>query len=141
MTAWARTLTALSLLAIDPAGLRGALVRARPSPARDRFLDHSKSLFDEHTRLHPGLNFDDLTGGIDLAASLGAGEIVQRQGLLNGAARLFLLPMAERAEPVLISTLTEAIDANPEHAVIALDESGDDGGAVHGALADRLAFE
>ncbi|MCY4336154.1 MAG: magnesium chelatase subunit D [Litoreibacter sp.] len=140
MTAWDRSLIALSLLAIDPIGLKGAVIRARPGPARDAFLDHAKRQFPTQTRLHPSLGYDDLTGGIDLAATLSEGEVVRRKGLLEGRQRCFVLPMAERAEPALISTLTQAFDASVPHVLLALDEGAEPDEGLNDALSDRLAF-
>ncbi|MEM7470426.1 MAG: magnesium chelatase subunit D [Pseudomonadota bacterium] len=140
MTGWERSLTALSLLAIDPKGLGGAVIRARSGPARDAFLEHAKQVLPTPIRLHPTLSYEDLSGGLDLAATLSQGALVTRKGLLDRAQSCFVLPMAERAEAAPISALSHALDAKNGHIVLALDEGVENDEAVQAALSDRLAF-
>ena len=82
--AWAGALQALGLFAADPLGLGGIAVRAGAGPVRDRWL---KILYDS---LPPGMPVrrvplnagdDRLLGGLDLAATLQAGHLVEQKGL------------------------------------------------------------
>src|SRR4051794_9485712 len=93
--AWAAAIQALSLFAADPIGLGGISVRAGAGPVRDRWL---KILYDS---LPPGMPLwrvplnagddrllvnagdDRLLGGLDLAATLQAGRLIEQKGLLS----------------------------------------------------------
>ena len=131
-----RAATALSLLAIDPAGLRGVWLRARAGPVRDMVLAAITTPLPMR-RLHPTIADDALFGGLDLAATLAAGHQVRSAGLLNTPACL-TLTMAERCPPGLAARLAQALDA-PGHCLIALDEGeGDEG--LPAALTERLGL-
>ena len=75
-----RATTALSLLAIDPAGLGGIVLRARSGPVRDAVVAMFSALPLPLTRLHPGVSDEALFGGLDLSATLTAGRIVRGKG-------------------------------------------------------------
>ena len=141
MTPWERAKTALSLLAIDPQGLGGIAVRSRASPARDAFMDSSRTLDTHPVRLHPALTTDTLDGAIDLAATLEGGTLVRHRGLLDQPDRLFVLSMAERADPYLAARLSMALDGRELSGLIALDEGIDADEHLPETLSDRLAFE
>ncbi|MBT8409712.1 MAG: magnesium chelatase ATPase subunit D, partial [Alphaproteobacteria bacterium] len=71
--AWARARLIATLMAVDPVGLGGLWLRARPGPVRERFLALlSGGPLPEKT-LHPGITDTQLFGGVDLAATLSAG--------------------------------------------------------------------
>jgi magnesium chelatase subunit D len=134
---------AARLLAADLAGLGGAWVRARPGPARDRWLAALRAALPPGTpwrRLPPGVPDAALLGGLDLAATLATGSRVADAGLLAAAAGgVLVVPMAERLSPGTAALLAAAIDRGAGPAVIALDEGfGDE--AAPAALTDRLAF-
>jgi magnesium chelatase subunit D len=131
-----RAMQALSLLAIDPAGLRGLWLRARAGPVRDAVMAALVIPLPVR-RLHTAVSDDALYGGLDLAATLAAGRQVHTQGLLHAPAAL-ILPMAERCPPGLAARLASALD-NPAHCLIALDEGTDDE-TLPASLADRLAL-
>ena len=134
------------------------MVHARHGPVRDAWLAALRALLPEGTglrRLPPGIADDRLLGGIDLAATLGAGRPVSRSGLLaESDGGLLLLPMAERAEPDLVGRLAAVLDTGRVRAereglsidrparvgLVALDESEPGAEGVAEALADRLAF-
>ena len=155
---WSDALTAAALLAVDPAGLGGAVVHARHGPVRDAWLATLRALLPEGValrRLPPGIADERLLGGLDLAATLSAGRPVSRGGLLAEAdGGLVLLPMAERAEDTLVGRLGAtldtgrvraereglSLDAPARIAVVALDESEAGAAGVAEALSDRLAF-
>jgi magnesium chelatase subunit D len=156
--AWAGALQALGLFAADPLGLGGIAVRAGAGPVRDRWL---KILYDS---LPPGMPVrrvplnagdDRLLGGLDLAATLQAGHLVEQKGLLSEAdGGVIVLPMAERIEPGSAARLRAASDEGqvtlqrdglsrvlPAHiAMVALDEGADPDEHVPTSLLDRMAF-
>ncbi len=156
--AWAGALQALALFAADPIGLGGIAVRAGAGPVRDRWL---KILYDS---LPPGMPVrrvplnapdDRLLGGLDLAATLQAGHLVEQKGLLSEAdGGVIVLPMAERIEPGAAARLRGASDEGmvtlqrdglsrvlPAHfAMVALDEGAEPDEHVPVSLLDRMAF-
>jgi magnesium chelatase subunit D len=137
--AWARARLALRLLTVDPGGLGGLWLRARPSPVRDLACEALAALPLPLRRLHPQIGDAQLFGGIDVAATLAAGRPVRSAGLLAAPAA-FVLPMAERAPPGLAARLAQALDAGAGHCLICLDEGAEPDEGLPPALADRLAF-
>lgn len=125
---------ALALLALDPAGLGGLWLRARVGPARAAV---STALGEFGARLHPATGDEALTGGPDLAATLAAGRLVVRPGLLAGDR--FVLAMAERCPAGLAARLAQRLDAGGA-ALVALDEAAGEGEGLPPALADRLGL-
>jgi len=138
MTPWARATLALRLVALDPGGLGGLWLRARAGPVRDRLVAGLDGLPLPRRKLHPQIADDQLYGGVDLSATLGAGRVVMADGLLAYPAAL-VLPMAERCPPGLAARLGAALDARLGHCLIALDEGADPDEALPAGLADRLA--
>ncbi|MGA9251495.1 MAG: magnesium chelatase ATPase subunit D, partial [Roseobacter sp.] len=69
-TSWDRVALALRLLCVENADLTGAVIRMRAGPARDRVLEQLKPL--RLRKIHPTIADDQLFGGLDLAATLGA---------------------------------------------------------------------
>ncbi len=141
MTPWHLTMTALRLLAIDPVGMGGAVLRARAGPARDAAMEVAQGIFPEMVRLHPSMSTEDLTGGIDLAATLNSGSLTYRSGLLGRDRACFVLPMAERTGPQMAGQLAAALDQGKECAFICLDEGVDDGECIPATLSDRIAMQ
>jgi magnesium chelatase subunit D len=133
---------AACLLAVDPEGLGGAILRSRPGVERDRWLATLRALLPEATpirRLPPGIGDDALLGGLDLSATLARGLPVQRAGLLEATAHgVLVMPMAERLSRATAARLTAGQEAH-RYAMVALDEGIEDE-APPPALADRLAF-
>lgn len=133
---------AACLLAVDPEGLGGAMLRSRPGVERDRWLAMLRGLLPQDTpirRLPPGIGDDALLGGLDLSATLARGVPVQRAGLLEATALgLLVMPMAERLSRATAARLTAGQEAH-RYAMVALDEGIEDE-APPPALADRLAF-
>lgn len=140
MTPWEQAILALSLAAIDPAGLRGVIVAARMSPARDALMAAATHLPLPMVRLHPAMGTHQLDGEIDVSATLGTGQVVMTRGLLARGPSMFVLPMAERAGAYLSARLARALDADMSHLLLALDESTQDDTPLPAALADRCAF-
>ena len=141
MTPWNRAVLALSLAAIDPRGLNGVIIRARPSAARDALMQAARSLRLPHVRLHPVMTKQVLDGDVDVSATLGSGTVLMQRGLLARGPSMLVLPMAERASVYLSARLGQALDASEGHLLLALDESAENDEALPARLADRCAFE
>ncbi len=139
---------AASLLAVDPAGLGGCVLRASAGPHRDAWLAGLRAHLPQAApwrHLPTQASDEQLLGGLDIAATLRSGQAVQQAGLLAQARGGFILAaMAERMPGRIAARLSAAMDADQtltHHlSVIALDESGDDDERPPAALLDRLAF-
>lgn len=149
---------AARLFAVDPCGLGGIAVRARAGPQRDRWIAAVRRLLPPDTpfRRLP-LHADDarIFGGLDLPATLAAGQPVAERGLLADAdGGVVVLSMAERLSPALAARLGEVLERGSvtlerdgltrRHpaaiGLLALDEGLDDDEGLAPALLDRLAF-
>lgn len=155
---WADAMLAAALLAVDPAGLGGTVLRARPGPARDRWLETLAALLPPGTplrRLPAQIGEGRLLGGLDLAATLRAGRPVAERGLLAEAdGGLVVATMAERLEPTITAHLAVALDRGSivlerdglsdrlpaRFGVVALDEGADADERAPAALRERLAL-
>lgn len=138
---WQRVNLALACFALDPAALGGIWLRARVGPVRDRVQKGLETALQGLSlrRLHPGIGDEALFGGIDLAATLAEGHVVQTQGILNSASVL-VMPMAERVKPGLAARLAAALDNRDGLSLVALDEGAEPEEGLPTALADRLAI-
>lgn len=136
---WDRAIHALSLLAIDPKGLGGMLVRARSGPVRDTFLRGATVLDGPIARLHPSMDDEALFGGLDLTETLTTGHMVQRKGLLE-TSNAAVLTMAERSDATLAAKLAVALDTGELTCLIALDEGAEPDERCPKSLEERLAF-
>ncbi|MCX7301652.1 MAG: magnesium chelatase subunit D [Rhodobacterales bacterium] len=136
---FACTTTALALLAIDPAGLGGMVLRARSGPVRDALAAMLPSLPLPLTRLHPTMTDEALFGGLDLSATLAKGHMVLEQGLLREPSAL-ILTMAERCGAQMAARLALTLDEGRGHSLVALDEGAEAEESVPVALAERVAF-
>ncbi|MGV7034360.1 VWA domain-containing protein [Methylobacterium symbioticum] len=153
---WATALRVAALLATDPHGLGGVVVRAGAGPVRDSWLDALRSALGGRPwrRLPPGTGDARLIGGLDLPATLAAGRAVSARGLLAEAdGGVVVVPMAERLDPGTAARLAAVLDTgtvalerdglaarHPARiGLVLLDEGGPDE-AVPDTLADRLAF-
>ncbi|SFQ05652.1 magnesium chelatase subunit D [Roseivivax halotolerans] len=137
--AWIAGHLALSLLAVDPAGLGGLRLRARASPVRDAFLDAAPDMLRPFLRITPAMADEALFGGTDIAESLSQGRLVVRKGVIAQSGTR-LVTMSERLSRGRATRLAQVMDARPSDATLLLDE-GIDGEAAPMALCDRLAFE
>jgi magnesium chelatase subunit D len=156
--AWADAVWAATLLAVDPQGLGGIVLRAGAGPVRDRWTKLLHGLLPARTpwrRMPSHIADERLLGGLDLAATLQAGKPVAQRGLLAECdGGLLLLPMAERLGADTAARLARALDEGEvgterdgiaqrwpaRVAVVACDEGRDDDPALPVALSDRLAF-
>ena len=147
-----------ALLAVDPSGLGGVVLRSGASPARERWLALLGDLLPPGTpwrRVPLHINDDRLLGGLDLSATLQSGRPVAQRGLLAEAdGGVVLLAMAERLSASTAAHIATVIDTQELVAerhgigarsasrigVVALDEGIDDDEQVPARLRERLAF-
>ena len=155
---WSDACLAARLLAIDPAGLGGAWLRARIGPARDRWLDLLRGAMPPGrplVRLPLNTGDDRLLGGLDLTATLAAGRPVAERGLLAAAdGGLLLVVMAERCTAGSAARIAAALDTAEVAAerdgfalrhptrfgIVALDEGAEPDEQPPLALTERLAL-
>lgn len=144
---WADAMAAAALLAVDPSGLGGAIVRGFPGPARDAWLDALKATLplDAPMRRAPS-HIDDerLLGGLDLSATLAAGRPVASRGLLSESdGGAVVLSMAERCSAATGARIAAVIDADTDHhgfILVALEEGVEPDERAPDVLAERVAF-
>jgi magnesium chelatase subunit D len=154
---WQLATTAAALLAVDPIGLGGAVLRAPAGAVRDQWLVPLREFMQTNIVKRVPSNIADarLLGGLDLAATLALGKPVADRGLLaecDGGIAIF--PMAERMSPSMAAKLSSVLDTG-EVAVerdgfqlrhrtafvsVLLDEGIEADESASAALADRLAF-
>jgi hypothetical protein len=135
--AWGRATLALSLLAVDPEGLRGLWLRARSGPSATASWPPRRAP-PAPPEDPPGIADDQLFGGVDLSATLSSGHLVRSRGLLAEPSAL-VLAMAERCPPGLAVRLGQTLDART-HCLVALDEGAEPDETLPPALSERLAF-
>lgn len=153
---WGDACLAADLVALDPAGT-GLVLRARPGPVREAWLDRLRRGLPEGvtvTRLPAGIADDALLGGLDLPATLATGRPVAQPGLLaRSHGGVMVVPMAERLSPGTAARIAQALDAGlvevardgiatrhpARFGLVLLDEGEGDDEAVPAGLADRLA--
>ena len=136
--AWPLAMLAIDLLAAYPEGLGGLSLCARDGPVRDQALEVLGRLSRPLTRIHPAMTHEALFGGLDLAATLSAGEVVETAGVLNSGA-IPALTMAERTPPDLAAKLGAWVDET-DGPIVVLDEGAEPGESVPPVIKERLAF-
>lgn len=105
---------AAAIVAADPAGVGGIVLKTRHAEAFDTWLKLLRALLPSRTpvRRLPGHITDDrLLGGLDLAATLACGRPIVATGLLaeaNGG--VLVLPMAERLPGATAAHVSTACD-------------------------------
>ena len=157
-TAIAMAFQVAALLAVDPDGLGGAVLRGPADPLRDEWLEALRRMMPPGApwrRVPMGIADNRLLGGLDLTASLSSGRPIAQQGLLaESDGGVVILPMAERVEGQTIARIAAVLDQGAvkvaregvafaettRFAVIALDEGASEEEQVAEALSDRLAF-
>ncbi|WP_421694663.1 magnesium chelatase subunit D [Aestuariivirga sp.] len=132
---------ACALLALDPAGLKGAVLKGPGGPTRDGWLASFATLFPAKTfRLPPHTGADRLTGALDVAATLKSGTPRYDKGLLlEAGGGTLLLTSAERLSPDKAALIAAAMDHGPRFCLLACDEGIDDE-RMPPILAERVAF-
>ena len=132
-----RAALALTVLAVDPVGVKGLWLRSRAGPVRDRVTAALTLLPLPARRLHPGVDDTALYGGVDLAGTLATGRVARSAGVLDAPCAL-VLTMAERCPAGLAARLARVLD-DPGFCLVALDEGVDDE-TLPSALTDRLGL-
>ena len=130
---------AATLFVQNPLGFGGMVLRAS-SPARDALVDAIGQKLPTR-RLPAHIDDERLLGGIDIAASLAAGQPVETKGLLAEAeGAVLIVPMAERMDEALAGRLAQALD-DKRIAMLLLDDAreADEGPPL--ALMERLSFQ
>lgn len=136
---WQQACLALSLLAMAPGSLKGMVIRARSGPVREAFLARLRGLPLPLRRIHPDISDEALFGGLDLATTLSSGQLVQTRGLAAEPCAL-ILTMAERCPNDTAAKLSQLLDRDDGHCLIALDEGAERDEICPPPLAERLAF-
>ena len=141
---WQDASLAAALLAVDPVGCGGIVLRARPGPARTAWLALFAALNGGKApplRVPTSIDDDRLLGGLDLGATLAAGRPVTTPGLLRDAqGRGLILPMAERAEPRLAAHIARTLDADGLGPLLILDEGAAPDERPPAALRERCGL-
>lgn len=152
---------AVALLAIDPQGLGGLVLQhadarvVQAVVAQLAALRGTREMAAPVRRVPLGVSDDRLLGGIDLAGTLAAGQVVRERGVLAAAdGGIVVLPSAERANSSVIAALLTALDTGEivierdgvatrdaaRIVLVACDDHHDDEAGLSAALTDRLAF-
>lgn len=137
-SSWDHAALALKLLALDPAGLGGAVIRMRASPARDSVL----AAFSPRVpvrKMPVSIADEQLFGGLDLGATLAHGRPTYARGFFATPC-VAVIPMAERCAPELAAKIGQLSDQSLTIGIVALDEGIEPDERVPDSLADRLAF-
>jgi magnesium chelatase subunit D len=147
-----------ALFAVDPIGLGGVALRAPACAARDTWLAMLRGLLPPSSpvrRIPLNINDTGLLGGLDLGATLQAGQPVAQRGILTQAdGGVVILAMAERLSTATAARLGAVLDSGEvvverdgfatrsvaRLGMVALDEGASDDEQVPEALLDRLAF-
>ena len=124
---WHNAALALKLLAIDPVGLGGVVVRMRASPARDALLADFQPPYPL-CKLPVGISDEQLFGGIDLSATLSSCQIIETKGFFSKPV-MALIPMAERCPTSLAAKIAALADQGLTRGIVALDEGIEADGA------------
>ncbi len=135
------TLMAARLLAAAPGRLGGIWLRGA-GPEREAALALLTGALEGRAVRRVPVHIDEerLCGGLDVAASLAAGQRVEQAGLLHEAAGgLLVVPMAERMSALVAGRIAQAMDAGAGFALVLLDDGGEDE-APPVALTERVAF-
>ncbi|MGC8530802.1 MAG: magnesium chelatase subunit D [Acidiphilium sp.] len=135
----------LALLAVDPHGLGGLLLRGSSHSECEAVFDQVRAMLPADApwrRLPVSITDDRLLGGLDLAVSLQTGRRIYAPGVLAQAdGGAIILPMAENLPADRVAKLRAEFDCGASRfAIIACDQSQDEASPFSAGLADRLAF-
>lgn len=140
----ADAMRALLLLAIDPVGLGGAVLRASAGPHREAWIEGFKNSLPNTMkcfRIPPRVGRDRLTGALDVTATLAAGKPVFDKGILRSSrGKVLVLASAERIAIENAALIANAMDADEGFAVLACDEGVDTDEHAPALLIERVAF-
>jgi magnesium chelatase subunit D len=135
----------LALLAIDPHGLGGLVLRGSSQSEHEAMFNHLRAMLPADApwrRLPVSITDDRLLGGLDLAMSLQSGRRIEAPGVLAQAdGGAIILPMAENLPADRVAKLLAEFDRGASRfAIIACDQSHDEPSPLSAGLADRLAL-
>lgn len=143
------------LLAIDPAGLKGAVVRGRSPMLCEQWLQFLAAVLPEAApfkRLPSNISEERLLGGLDFAATLSRGIAVCERGVLAAADGGCVVTQAATTRHSTYTHIARALElgeVNVERdgfsethvtTFCAIAVECDDDASVHAALTDRVAF-
>ena len=130
------------ILATQPFGLGGLILKARHGPTRDKILEIIEDNLSEFEiqKVHPGISEIHLDGGLDFASTLEQGKAVYSKGLFNGAPKFVKIVMGERVEPNVAARFSQRIDAGDILSLIILDEGISEEEQTPASLVDRTAL-
>ena len=155
---WADAMVGAALLAVDPVGLGGAIIRGWPGLARDGWLGALKAMLPEGApvrRAPAHIDDERLLGGLDLAATLAAARPVASRGLLSESdGGAVILAMAERCTAATGARIAAVLDAgnvladrhgleqrhDARFILVALEEGVEPDERAPDVLAERLAL-
>ncbi|WP_366524047.1 magnesium chelatase subunit D [uncultured Tateyamaria sp.] len=135
---WHNAALALRLLAVDPAGLGGAVIRMRASPDRDALLASFRPALPVR-KLPITISDEQLFGGIDLSATLASSQVIENKSFFHMPC-IAQVPMAERCPPALAAKLSQLADQALTKGFLLIDEGIEADERTPDALADRCAF-
>ncbi len=157
---WTLACRAAALLALDPTGLGGIVLRSPPGEARTAWIALARQLTlacgGPIVQVPAAVTADQLLGGLDLERTLATGRPVATDGAMARAdGGLLLLAMAERAPAGTAALIAAAVDsgetagerdgatrrAPARFGLVALDESLDSEDRPPAVLRERLALE
>jgi magnesium chelatase subunit D len=131
-------LAALTLMRADP-GLGGIWLRDRDGALAETLIDEARRVWGEVRSVPACIDDQALLGGMDIAASLGAGHAVRRRGLIEAAAgALLVIRGAERIPAATAALLASGIERGA-FALLLLDESAGEE-TPPSILLERVAF-
>lgn len=143
------------LLAIDPQGLKGAVVRGRTPGLCEPWVQHVASLMPDsapHRRVPSHITDERLLGGLDLSATLALGRPVCEPGVLASVDGGSLVLSAATTRAATFAHVARVLDDryvaverdgfSTQHrtAFATLVVAGDDDEAVPASVADRVAL-
>lgn len=135
---WHNAHLALKLLALDPAGLGGAVIRMRASPDRDALLAGFTPALPVR-KLPITISDEQLFGGIDLTATLSSSQVIENKSFFYVPC-IAQIPMAERCPAALAAKLSQLADQSLTQGFLLLDEGIEPDERAPDPLADRCAF-
>ncbi|WP_299615775.1 magnesium chelatase subunit D [uncultured Tateyamaria sp.] len=135
---WHNATLALKLLALDPQGLGGAVIRMRASPDRDALLAGFAPALPIR-KLPITISDEQLFGGVDLSATLTSAQVIENKSFFHSP-NITLIPMAERCPPALAAKLSQLADQSLTQGFLLLDEGIEADERTPDPLADRCAF-
>lgn len=147
-------LLASVLFAVDPHGLGGIRLRARPGPVRDLFFELLMTSLQHLPvkKMPMDIDGERLAGGLDLAATLGAGRPVYAKGMLAACdGGVLVVPMAERLPVQAACLLRQVLDEGrvsgtssddaARVGVVLMDEGDGPDEHAPAGLMERVAFQ